>query len=284
MLVTDIAPENTDQARAWDGDEGDDWVAFEEHYDAFARYYRPRLNEAAGIRPQERVLDVGCGCAQSTRDAAHAARAGSALGVDLSAKMIRRAEQRAREEGLANASFLQADAQAHPFEPASFDVAISRFGAIFFGDRLAAFRNIGRALSPGGRLALLGWQAPRPGEFLAELFGALDAGRGLPPPEPGQPVLGLADADRVRELLAQAGFAGIEMADVREKVYLGRDGDDAFDFFERGVGIVRGLLHGLDGPARAAALDRLRRMMNDHQTAEGVVIDSRCWLVSARRA
>ena len=72
--------------------------------------------------------------------------------------MLDYAREQAAQEGVANASFLQADAQIHPFEPGAHDVAISETGAMFFGDPVAAFTNIGTALRPGGRLALLVWR------------------------------------------------------------------------------------------------------------------------------
>ena len=75
-------------------------------------------------------------------------RSGSALGVDLSAPMLDHARRVAEAEGLTNVSFLQADAQIHPFEPASFDVAVCRTSAMFFADPVAALANIGRALRP----------------------------------------------------------------------------------------------------------------------------------------
>ena len=63
--------------------------------------------------------------------------------------MLDYARRRAAEEGVTNVTFEQADAQIHPFEPGAFDVAISRTGAMFFGDHAAAFTNIGRALRSG---------------------------------------------------------------------------------------------------------------------------------------
>ena len=62
------------------------------------------------------MLDIGCGTGQTTRDAARAASAGSALGVDLSSRMLDYARRRAAEEGVTNVSFEQADAQIHPFD------------------------------------------------------------------------------------------------------------------------------------------------------------------------
>ncbi|MDQ3702555.1 MAG: class I SAM-dependent methyltransferase, partial [Chloroflexota bacterium] len=172
-----VAAENAEEAEAWDGEDGDQWTEHEERYNAFVRPYGRRLLDAARIGPGDRLLDIGCGCGESTRDAARMAVSGVALGVDLSARMIGRAQERARTEGLTNARFQQADAQVYPFQAQAFDFALSRFGAMFFGDQVAAFRNIGRALQPSGRLALLGWQELSKNEWLRALRDALAAGR-----------------------------------------------------------------------------------------------------------
>ena len=137
---------NADQLRAWDGDEGAYWAEHAEHFDRSVAAYHERLLAAAAITGSDRVLDIGCGTGQTTRDAARAAPAARPLGVDLSARMLDYARRRAAEEGVTNATFEQVDAQIHPFPPESFDVAISRTGAMFFGDLAAAFTNIGRAL------------------------------------------------------------------------------------------------------------------------------------------
>jgi SAM-dependent methyltransferase len=177
-----IAPSNVDALRGWDGDEGAYWAANADHFDRAIAAYDDRFLAAADVQDADRVLDVGCGTGKNTRDAARAAASGSALGVDLSSRMIELARRRAVEEGLQNVTFEQADAQIHPFQAEAFDVAISRTGAMFFGDMVAAFTNIGRALPPGGRLALLTWQ-PLPGnEWIREFRGA--SPRTRPPRSP----------------------------------------------------------------------------------------------------
>ena len=147
-----IGVANVEMAKAWE-EEGARWAEQAERYDATVRRHSRRLLEAARISADDRVLDIGCGCGETTRDAARFAASGLVLGVDLSARMIEWARERARAEGLTNVRFEQADAQVYPFEREGFDLAISRFGAMFFADPVAAFRNIGRALRPGGRAA-----------------------------------------------------------------------------------------------------------------------------------
>lgn len=122
---------------------------------------------AAAIEPGDDVLDIGCGSGQMTREAARRAPAGSALGVDLSARQIEVAERLALTQSLPNARFL-----IYPFAQQGFDVAISRHGAMFCGNPVAAFRNIHRALRPGGRLVLLTWQPTQSNAWMSEFRGA----------------------------------------------------------------------------------------------------------------
>jgi len=124
-------------------------------YDAERRRHNEVLRRACGVQPHDHVLDIGCGTGQTTRQAARAARAGSALGVDISAPAIERARELARDEGLRNVTFEHGNAQVHRFPQERFDLAISRFGTMFFDDPGAAFANIRRALRPAGRLVMM---------------------------------------------------------------------------------------------------------------------------------
>ena len=134
-------------------------------YDAELRLHYVALRRALALTHDDRVLDIGCGAGQTTRDAARIATAGSAVGIDLSAPMIQRARELTEAEGLPNVTFVHGDAQVHPFPPAHFDVAISRFGTMFFGDSVAAFANIARALHPRARLVMMVWQAHERNEW-----------------------------------------------------------------------------------------------------------------------
>ncbi len=274
---------NAEMARAWDGDEGEDWARDWEYYDRSARDYQAALNEAAAIESTHRVLDIGCGNGESTRIAARAADRGSALGIDLSTKMLARARALAAAEGISNANFERGDAQVHPFESNAFDVAISRFGAMFFADRAAAMSNVARAIKPGGRIVMLGWQELGKNEWLQEIRAALSVGRDLPAPPAGAPgPFGSADADGMRDVLGSAGFEDITIESLEVPVWLGKDGEDAFRFISS-TGVVRGMLQGLDEPSTASALNALRKTMSAHDTGEGVVFGSAAWLITANR-
>jgi SAM-dependent methyltransferase len=276
-----IDPSNVEQLRAWDGDQGAFWADRADRFNEGVAAYRDQFFAAAAIEPTATVLDIGCGSGQTTRDAARRATDGSALGVDLSARMIELARRLAEREGLANADFVQADAQIHPFPKEHFDIAISRHGAMFFGDPPAAFANIARALRPGGRLVLLTWQPLDRNEWLTAFRTAFAAGRALPTPPKTPNPASLSDPDLVRDLLTSAGFTDVRLQALFEPMYFGRDVDDACQFISGQFGWM---LNGLDDDTRARALDSLRASMADHQTERGVLYDSAAWLVQARRA
>lgn len=274
---------NAEMASAWNGEEGRDWAAQADRYDAASAAFDRSLLDGARITATDRVLDVGCGAGVSTRAAARAAPDGHATGIDLSAPLLAEARRRSAAAGLTNTTFVQGDAQVHPFEPGAYDVVVSRLGAMFFGDPVAAFTNLTRALRPGGGLALLAWQELARNEWLQVLRRTLAAGRPLPEPPAAAPgPFGLSDPGHVRRILAAAGFEAVDIAGVLGTVRLGADAEDAFDFVSR-LGVARGLLGGLDEDARQAALAELRDELAAHATPEGVLLSASAWLVTARR-
>lgn len=282
MSAVPVDPSNGNQLRAWDGEEGAYWAAHADYFDRSVATYHQRLLTAAAITGTERVLDIGCGTGQTTRDAARAASSGSALGVDLSTRMLEYARRRAAAEGVANASFEQVDAQIHPFPPGAFDVGISRTGAMFFGDLTAAFTNIGRALVPGGRLVLIAWQPLPANEWIREISGALAAGRDLPAPPPDGPgPFALSDPTRVRTILTASGFTDIDLEDTTGGMWFGTDANDAHRFV---LGLNGWMLQGLDDTGRARAVDGLRDTMAAHESDDGVVFGSAAWTIRATRA
>ncbi len=277
-----VDPSNTEQLRAWDGDEGAYWAKHADYFDRSVAAYHELMLDAAAIGSTARVLDIGCGTGLTTRDAARAATSGSALGVDLSARMLDHARRRAAAEGLANASFEQVDAQIHEFAAAAFDVVISRTGAMFFGDLSAAFVNIARAMVPGGRIVLVSWQPLRVNEWIREISGALAAGRVLPSPPADAPgPFALSDPDRVRALLTATGFTDVALEPAVADLWFGTDAEDGYRFV---LGLMHWMLDGLDDPGRARACAALRATMAAHETDDGVVFGSAAWTIRATRA
>lgn len=248
-------------------------------YDAELRRYNEHFRIAAGIRPHDRVLDVGCGAGQSTRDAARVAVAGRVLGVDVSSPMLERARRLGDNEGLRNVTYLQADAGDHRFRPAHFDVCISRFGTMFFPDPVAAFTNLGRALRPSARLVLLVWQDRDRNEWSSAIAHAL-TGSAIPiRAAKDRDPFSLADPATTKAILTKAGFTDMNFADVHEPVYYGPDSAAAY-------AAVLKLYEPNDSPAASDpdARRRLRATIAGHDTGSGVHFDSRAWIVTASRA
>jgi ubiquinone/menaquinone biosynthesis C-methylase UbiE len=253
-------------------------------YDAELRRHNEVLRQACGVQRNDHVLDLGCGTGQTTREAAGAAHAGSALGVDVSAPAIKRARELARAEGLRNVTFEEADAQVHPFAPERFDLAISRFGTMFFADPVAGFANIGRALRPDGRLVMMVWQAPGRNEWDVAIHQSLEGTKGAVAGATGGPdAFSLADPAVVEEILQAAGFTGVAFADVHEPVYYGPDVAAALGWV-RGFTSTSEVLKRLDPAAAGRAVERLRGALAVHLTHDGVWFNSRSWIITAQRA
>jgi SAM-dependent methyltransferase len=253
-------------------------------YDLELQRHNDVLRRAYGIRASDRVLDVGCGTGQTTRDAARLATAGAALGIDRSAAMIERARALARAAILRNVDYECADVERHALPRERFDVAISRFGTMFFDHPVAAFSNIRSALRTDGRLVMMVWQQHDRNEWATSIERALasDDAAVAHSPAARQP-FSLGDSDAVRRLLDSAGFAAPTFDEVRASVYYGPDVDAAFEFVS-GFAIVQETAARLDIRQRERALDRLRHVLAAHQQADGVWFDSRASIVSARRS
>ena len=250
-------------------------------YDAELRAHHEHLRAAYGISPGDEVLDIGCGTGLTTREAARAAAPGRVVGVDVSEGMLERAREKTAAEQLDNVRYDLGDAQVHRFDPAGFDVAISRFGAMFFSDPAAAFANIAAALRPEARLVLLVWQRHDHNGWARAIDAAL--GDAAQPPQPGADPFSLGDAEATAGILEGAGFDGIRFEDVHEPVLYGHDLDAALAFV-RGFQDTSAALASLSDGEAARTVERLREMLAAHYSEErGVALDSRSWLITARR-
>ena len=247
-------------------------------YDAELREHHEHLRAAYGISRGDAVLDIGCGGGLTTREAARAAAPGRVVGVDVSEGMLERARQLTTDD---NVRYELGDAQVHRFDPAGFDVAISRFGTMFFADPPAAFANLAAALRPEGRLVLLVWQRAEDNEWARVIDAALgDAAQ--PWPSDLNP-FSLGDVEATTRLLERAGFHDIRFDDVDEPVFYGHDVDAVLEFV-RGFRSTTAALATLDVGEAARTVERLRETFAAHHSDElGVVFDARSWLITARR-
>jgi SAM-dependent methyltransferase len=174
----------------------------EQFVPALFQQWAPRVAGAADLRPGQRVLDVACGTGVLGREIAErVGPSGQVVGLDLNEGML--AVARRKAPGI---EWRNGQAEALPFEHASFDAVVSQFGLMFFEDRPAALREMVRVLRPGGRLVVAVWASidRLPGyaalvDLLTRLFGEDVAGAKLAP-------FSLGDLPTLRALLAEAAL------------------------------------------------------------------------------
>ena len=270
---------NAAQAEHWNsGEDAVHWTANQERYDRMLEPFTAMILRAATLRAGSRVLDVGCGCGSTTLAAARLVMPGQAVGIDLSGPML----ARARSAG--GALFEQGDAQVHPFEPASFDTVISRFGTMFFADPVAAFANVARALRPGGRLAVLCWADPLDNQWItvpgaaAAQYVALPALDDSASPGP----FSLADPHRLSAILQLARLIEVEAVVVTEPLLAGAGITDAVEFF-KATGMGQTLLKGASAATIARITDAVAAALEPHLAPDGVRLGSKAWLATASR-
>jgi SAM-dependent methyltransferase len=273
-----MSGDNTEQIENWNGEGGARWVQAQKRLDALFEPLTRALFERAAPQPGERVIDVGCGCGDTSL--ALAALGADVLGVDVSAPMLARAHERGA--GRPGLRFLLADATDHPFEAASVDLVLSRFGVMFFADPVRAFVNLQRSQRPDGRLCVLCWQALAMNPWLAVPMQALQPfAPAAEPPAPGAPgPFAFADPERVTEILAAAGYHGVHVEPLVVPLRCGEDLDVAVELV-RQIGVASRILATLPPEPHGAALAAIRQALRPAQTPDGVVLGSAAWLVTA---
>lgn len=280
MTTLDPVGPNASQIEYWNQTAGPSWVASQESRDIELAPWGLKAMEALGPRSGERIVDVGCGCGATTLELARrVGSTGEVLGADISAPMLAVARRRAQAEGLAQARFVQVDAQTHAFEPA--DGVFSRFGVMFFADPVAAFANLRRALKPGGRLAFVCW---RPMALNAWVNVPMSAVVGLlpeppPPAPPGAPgPFAFADPDRVRSILEASGWRDIEIVAHDMKTSWGDL--EASTHTSLTIGPVATAAR-LNPQLVDKMAEAVRAALSPYQTDAGVILDSSGWVVRA---
>ena len=275
---------HADQVAYWNGEGGARWVARQAHTDVMLAPVADALIAHAAPRPDDRVLDIGCGCGVTTLLLAAAVPRGHVTGLDVSAPMLAVAE--ARGDRPPNVAWLLADAATHGFGRGAFDLLVSRFGVMFFGDPIAAFANLRGAAGPGGRLVFACWRPLRENGWMEVPLRAAEACvPPLPPPEPHAPgPFAFADPDRVAAILTGAGWAKPEFTrlDVALDIAAGKGLEAAVEQATHVGGAAR-LLTNAAHAAQAAARDAIRAALAAHATRDGrVLLPGAVWLVTSR--
>jgi SAM-dependent methyltransferase len=274
---------NADQAAYWRGAAGQRWVDRQETLDAVLAPILQILLDRAAVSAGERVIDVGCGCgASAIAFARKVGLTGHVTGIDISAPMLARARERVGSA--LTLDLVLADATVHAFEPHRADLLASRFGVMFFADPVLSFRNMRKALRPGGRVAFACWREPARNPWM--ILPLQEAYKFVPKlPESGPEVPGpfaLAHEERVRRILKEAGYASISMeaVDLLLDVGIGQGLDTAVKAAVD-VGPARRALEGQPPEVMAKVEGALRTALAPLQKGDTVPLGASVWIVTA---
>lgn len=274
---------NTDQIAYWNGPQGMRWIARQQSQDAILAPIAQALYERATPRVGERVVDVGCGCGDTSIELARrVAPGGHVLGVDISAPMLERARQRVAAG--ASVEFTLADATVHPFVPARADLLFSRFGVMFFEDPVRSFRNLRGALRSGGRVTFACWREPkRNGWLMLALHEAYKHVPKLPDLGPDAPgPFAFQSEERVRAILKDAGFSSVEFEAIELTLDIANgQGIEAAMDTATGVGPASRAMEGQPPEMQAAVRAAIRAMLVERLVGNTVPLPASIWIVRA---
>ena len=282
-----IKPENILASREeWIGRTGQEWAKRAEALDLLLGPAGDAGLRALAARPGERILDLGCGSGASTAALAEAVKPGGiATGVDVSPDLV--AQARTRLDGVNGAELIEADAERHDFGEGAFDAIYSRFGAMFFDNPVAAFRNLHRALRPGSRAVFVAWREPARNQWASVPMTFAAEGLVAPGPGSGPGPFAWADPSVYRPILEEAGFHDISesshefMAEIAEG-----DGAEPLDravAFMLKIGPLAARLRGASEDAKREAEAFLARRLARHVHDGAVRLLASAWIIEAHR-
>jgi SAM-dependent methyltransferase len=276
---------NQEQHARWNGSDGEFWVREQERMDRVLASFLEALLAFAAPTPGSAVMDIGCGCGATTLAVAEiVGPEGHVTAIDVSEPMLTRAKERL--SGYANASFRLGDAGVMPLEDAHADLAISRFGVMFFGHPEAAFANLRTGLAPGGRLRFVSWRPIQENTWMQiPLHAVYEHVPRLPKPGPEDPgPFSFADPERVTRILTVGGFSAPSFTPLDVLIDLAAGGglEDAVRN-SLDTGPARRALEGQPDEIRARAIDSVRRALEPHASPQGVNLTAAAWLVAAGR-
>ena len=254
------------------------WIAGD--FGQIARYYladAEKFVEGLNLKPGMKVLDVACGTGNL---AIPAARAGADVtGVDIAPNLVEQARENAKREGL-NAKFDEGDAEALPYDDASFDAVLTMFGAMFAPRPDLVASELKRVCRPGGVIVMANWT---PAGFIGQMFKTM-SGHVPPPAGMPSPILWGVE-ENVRQRLGE-GISKLEMEPQMCKFAFPFSPADVVEHFRLYYGPTQKAFGAIDETKQAALREDLVQLWsaNNQATDGNTEVDSQFLKVIAVKA
>ena len=261
-----------EQTKLWNGPSGRAWVEAQDLLDAMFEPFEKVLVEAVVARNGKRVLDVGCGTGSV---ALAIARTGArTTGVDISRPMLDFARSRAGDA----ATFIEADAQTHRFEAASFDTFVSRFGVMFFDDPVRAFSNLRGAATADAQMRFVVWRGSDDNPFMTTAERAAAPLLELPARRPGPGQFAFGDPAHVRKILEESGWRGIDLEPLDLTCHFPETA--LADYLTR-LGPFGHAIRDVEEPTRSQIIETVGKAFDPYIHGSDVQYTAACWMISA---
>ena len=278
---------NKNQRDFWSGKGGDIWV---ERQNAMDTMLSP-LGEAAlnklNLNEGENVLDIGCGCGNTTLNIAkRISPDGQVTGLDISKPMLKRAKESANEMSISNASFNCVDVQTDDIGEEVYSAAFSRFGVMFFEDPVAAFCNINKSLITGASLSFVCWQSPALNPWQSLFIEAVKKYVDLPSPPPRSPSpFAFMESEYVSSILEESNFQNImiEGHEAEVNMFSGRSLSDSVKDYISINPVVSGMLKDSTEQEKTEIINSAIEAFSPYYSAKGLMFPSATWLVTTTK-
>jgi len=276
--------DNSEQIAEWNGALGQRWVAMQRETDRIVVPFGDAALKRAALRSGERVIDIGCGCGDTSIELARiVGEAGAVLGIDVSQPMLDVARSRGAKAGYAHLTFRNDDASEAELPPDT-DLLFSRFGVMFFSQPSQAFGHLRKSLRRGGRCVFVCWRAPRDNAWAMTPLSAARAALGVTPTpaDPNAPgPSAFADEERVRTILSSAGFVAVDVQRFDAALSIGTTPRSAAEGATQ-IGPVSRFVREVGAQHLPVILDAVERALVPFAAPDGHVnLNGSAWIVSA---
>jgi SAM-dependent methyltransferase len=279
-----MSADNSEQIAEWNGAMGQRWAAMQRELDGIVTPFGQAALKVAAPQPGERVIDIGCGCGDTSIEIARiVGAAGAVLGIDVSQPMLDVARSRGAQARYTHLAFHDGDASEAEL-PADTDLLFSRFGVMFFSQPAPAFSHLRKALRAGGRCVFVCWRTPRDNAWAMTPLSAARSAMGIAPApaDPHAPgPFAFADEQRLRAILSEAGFSDIDAQRFDAAVFLGATPRSAAESAVR-IGPVSRLVREVGVEHLPTILEAVERTLAPLAAPDGHVdLNGSTWIVSA---